>query len=170
MTQNVRSQCQTAPTKNGSYLGLCGSNPHSERNWCTRNTSLFVVCMPSTRQTRHLVPRTNGHSVEPYRSLGGAQWGPTMGPPGSLGRKKNIFSIVVLRPVGRLKQVFLARFEPVVTHFGPWKIPKRVENRPFWGPKIGSKRHLCKKGPRLPGMLKQVFLPQFVPVVTCFDP
>ena len=31
-----------------------------------------------------------------------------------------------------LKQVFLARFEPVVMRFGPWKIPKCLENAAFW--------------------------------------
>ena len=33
-----------------------------------------------------------------------------------------------------LKQVLLARFEPVVTPFGPWKIPKCLENGLFWVP------------------------------------
>ena len=31
-------------------------------------------------------------------------------------------------PIRMLSQVFLARFEPVVTRFGPWKIPKCFEN------------------------------------------
>ena len=30
-----------------------------------------------------------------------------------------------------LQELFLAYFEPVVTHFGPWKIPKSLENGPF---------------------------------------
>ena len=34
-----------------------------------------------------------------------------------------------------LKQVFLAHFEPVVTRFGPWKIPKCLENGSFWDQK-----------------------------------
>ena len=34
------------------------------------------------------------------------------------GAKKNIFSKVVPGPLGMLKQVFLARFEPVVARFG----------------------------------------------------
>ena len=38
-----------------------------------------------------------------------------------------------------LKQVFLAHFEPMVTHLGPWKIPKCLENGPFLGPKVGQK-------------------------------
>ena len=47
------------------------------------------------------------------------------------GAKKIHFSKVVPRPLGMLKQVFLARFEPVVTRFGPWKIPKCLKNGPF---------------------------------------
>ena len=56
--------------------------------------------------------------------------------------KKN-FSKVVPRPLGMLKQVFLARFEPVVARFGPWKIPYCLENGLFWdknGSKMGQKR------------------------------
>ena len=34
-----------------------------------------------------------------------------------------------------LKQVFLACFEPVVMHFGPWKKPKCLENGPLWDKK-----------------------------------
>ena len=72
-----------------------------------------------------------------------------------------------------LKQVFLARFEPVVTRFGPWKIPKCLENGPFWDQKWvknGSKTHFSKTDPRPFGMLKQVFLTHFEPVVTRFGP
>ena len=42
------------------------------------------------------------------------------------------FSKSELGPLRMLKQVFLAHFEPVVTCFGPWKIPKCLEKRPFW--------------------------------------
>ena len=58
----------------------------------------------------------------------GASGGSTRVP----GAKKIIFSKVVPRPLGMLKQVFLGRFEPVVARFGPWKIPKCFENGPFW--------------------------------------
>ena len=34
-----------------------------------------------------------------------------------------------------LKQVFLAHFEPVVTCFGTWKIPKYHEKGPLWDQK-----------------------------------
>ena len=36
-------------------------------------------------------------------------------------------------PFGMLKQVFLAHFEPKITRFGSWKIPKCLENGLFWG-------------------------------------
>ena len=47
------------------------------------------------------------------------------------GAKRIIFSKVVPRPLGMLKQVFLAHFEPVVTCFGRCKIPECMENGPF---------------------------------------
>ena len=118
----------------------------------------------------------------PYHwSLGGAgaQPGPrTAGANGGSkrvpGAKKMIFSKVVPRPLGMLKQVFLARFEPVVAGFGPWKIPKCLENGPLWDQKCvknGSKTRFSKSGPRPFGMLKQVVLPHFEPVAAhCIPP
>ena len=96
-----------------------------------------------------------------------------MGPTGSQERKKIIFSKVVPRPLGMLKPMFLVRFEPVVTRFGPWKIPKCLENGPFWEQKWvqnGSKMHFLKSDPGPFGMLKQVFLAHSEPVVTHFGP
>ena len=58
-----------------------------------------------------------------------------------------------------LKQGFLAHFEAVVTHFGPWKIPKCLENAPFWDQtrfKNGSKARFSKSARVPSGMLKQV--------------
>ena len=46
------------------------------------------------------------------------------------------------RPCAMLKQVFLDRFELVVAHFGPLKIPKCLDNGLFWdknGSKMGQK-------------------------------
>ena len=72
-----------------------------------------------------------------------------------------------------LKQVFLGRFEPVVACFGPWKIPKCLEHGPFrdrkWV-KNRSKTHFSKSDPGPFGMLKQVVLAHFEPVVTPFGP
>ena len=65
---------------------------------------------------------------QPGPRMAGANGGSTRVPRA----KKIIFSKVVPRPLGMLKHVFLGRFEPVVTRFGPWKIPKCLENGPFW--------------------------------------
>ena len=43
------------------------------------------------------------------------------------------------RPCATLKQVFLDRFELVVAHFGPPKIPKCLEKGLFWDQKISQK-------------------------------
>ena len=87
--------------------------------------------------------------------------------------EKIIFSKVVPRPLGMLKQVFFGRFEPVVARFGPWKIPKCLENGPFWDQKWvknGSKTRFSKTDPGPFGVLKQVFLARFEPVLTEFSP
>ena len=57
---------------------------------------------------------------------------------GSKVGQKCIFPKVILDPFGMIKQVFLARFEPVVTRYGRWKIPKCLENGPFWDQKLGK--------------------------------
>ena len=117
----------------------------------------------------------------PYQWSVGAAGGPasprTVGANGGSTRvpraKKMIFSKVVPRPLGMLKQVFLGRFEPVVARFGPWKIPKCLENGPFWDQKWvknGSKTRFSKSDPGPFGMLKQVFLAHFEPVLTEFSP
>ena len=54
------------------------------------------------------------------------------------------------RPCATLNQVFLHRFELVVAHFDPPKIPK-LENGLFWHQKWvknGSKMHFSKPHPR----------------------
>ena len=49
--------------------------------------------------------------------------------------KEIIFSKVVPRPFGMLKEMFLARCWPVVTRLGAWEIPKCLETGPFSDPK-----------------------------------
>ena len=83
------------------------------------------------------------------------------------------FFKLVPRPFGMLKQVFLGRFEPVVVYFGPWKIPKCLENGPFQDHKSvknGSKAHFSKSDRGLFGMPKQVFFAHFEPEVMRFGP
>ena len=63
------------------------------------------------------------------------------------------------RPCPTLKQVFLDRFELVVAHFGPPKIPKCPENGLFWDQKWvknGSKTHFSKPHPKPFGLHKRV--------------
>ena len=77
------------------------------------------------------------------------------------------------RPLGMLKQAFLARFEPVVARYGPWKIPKCLENGPFQDQKWvknGSKTCFSKSDLGPFGMLKQVVLAHFEPGLTRFGP
>ena len=110
-----------------------------------------------------------GARGQPGMRTVGANGGSTRVP----GAKKIIFSKVVPRPLGMLKQAFLARFEPVVAHFGPRKIPKCLEIGPFWDQKWvknGSKTRFSKSDPRPFGMLKQVVLARFEPVVARFAP
>ena len=89
------------------------------------------------------------------------------------GAKKMIFFELVPRPFGMLKEVFLARFEPVSARFGPRKVPKCLENGPFWLQKWlknGSKKRFLKSDPGPFGRLKQVFLTRLEPVVPRFGP
>ena len=58
----------------------------------------------------------------------GASAGSTRVPRGKVSK-------VVPRPVRMLKRVFFGPFEPVVARFGPRKIPKCLENGPFWNQK-----------------------------------
>ena len=72
---------------------------------------------------------------------------------------KRCFSKTDREPFKMLQQVLLARFEPVVTCFGPWKIPKCLENGPFWDQKwvkSGSKTCFSKSDPGPIGVHKQV--------------
>ena len=82
----------------------------------------------------------NEPSRPPYQwSLGGAGGPHTVGANGGStrvrGAKKIIFSKVVPRPLVMFTEVFLGRFEPVVMRYGPRKIPKCLENGPFWDQK-----------------------------------
>ena len=109
---------------------------------------------------------------QPSPRTAGANGGSTR-VPGSKWVEKNLFFKVVPRLLGMLKQVFLGRFEPVVARFGPWKIPKCLENGPFQDQKWvknGSKMHFSKSDTGPFGMLKQGFLAHFEPVVPRFGP
>ena len=89
--QNLRNVHPQPETKHGPYLGLRGSKSDSEGTYSTCNPPLFVFSKPQNRPTRRLDPRTSGHLVEPEGSPTRARRGPTVGPPGSPGRKKLFF-------------------------------------------------------------------------------
>ena len=79
---------------------------------------------------------------------------------GSKNGSKSHFPKVIVAPFGMLKQVFLAHFEPMMTHFGTWKIPKCLEKGAFWDQKWvknGSKMHFSNNDARPLPMLKQPF-------------
>ena len=158
-------------TKNEPYLGLRGSKPNSEGSWSTRNPPLFVLSKPQIRPTRRLSPLTSGHLVEPEGGLARARLGANGGSTTVPRAKKIMSSKVVSRPLGMLKQVYIARFEPVVTHFGPCKMPKCLANGPFSDLKRvnnGSKTRCSKSDPGPFGMLKKRCSLHFEPVMTRF--
>ena len=69
--------------------------------------------------------------------------------------------------------MFLAYFEPEFMRFGPYKIPKCLENGPLWDQKWvknASKTRFFKSDPGPFGMLKQMFLAHFEPNLTQFSP
>ena len=97
-------------------------------------------------------------------------------PNGSIGSsrgKKMTFLKNDPRPCATLKQVFLDRFELVVAHFGPPKIPKCLENGLFWDQKWvknGSKTHFSKPHRRPFGVHKRVKSAHFEPILGHFGP
>ena len=145
----------------------CAQTPRNQEravSWATWLKSEFrghlVHPQPPTFYGFQVSELPNKPPRPPYQwSLGGAggQPGPrTAGANGGSTRvptaKKTNFFKVVPGPLGMLKQVFLGRFEPVVARFGPWNIPKCLENGSFWDQKWvknGSKTRFCKidRGP-----------------------
>ena len=110
-----------------------------------------------------------GAGAQPSPRTAGANGG-SAGIPGAT---KIIVSKSDPRQFWMLKQVFLAHLEPVVTHFGLLKIPKCLENGPFWDQKWvanGSKTCFSKSDLGPFGMLRQVVLAHFEPIGTGFGP
>jgi hypothetical protein len=80
--------------------------------------------------------------------------------------KNVLFPKVVLDPLGCANGFFLAHFEPVVTGFGPWKVPKCLGNGPLCdqkGVKSGSQTRFPKYDLGPFAMLKQVVLARWAP-------
>ena len=169
--------------KSPKICAMCTNTPNQGRavSWATWLKSEFRGHLVHPQPPNFCGFQASESSNEPPRplyqwSLGGAGGQPTPRTAGANGGsyqvpgvKEMIFFKVVSRPLGMLKQVFLARFEHVVARFGPWKIPKRLENGPFWGQKWvknGSKTCFSKSDSGPFGMLKQVFSAHFEPALT----
>ena len=104
--QKLRNVHQHPETKNGPYLGLRGSKANSEGTQSIRNPPLLVVSKPRNRPNGRLDPRTSGHLVELEGSPARARWGPTVGSPGSPGRKKLFFPKMLLDHFGCSNKCF----------------------------------------------------------------
>ena len=76
-------------------------------------------------------------------------------------RQKRVFPKVIMDHLGCSNRCFLDHFEPGLMGFGPWKIPKCLENGLLWDQKWvkkGSKTRFSKSDRGPFKMLKQVFL------------
>ena len=105
-SQKLRNVHQHPETKNGPYLGLRGSKTNSEGTWSNRHPPLFMASKPQTRPTRHVDLRTSGQLVQPEGRPAHTQWGPTVGQPGSPGRKNSFFPKLFLDHLGCSNKCF----------------------------------------------------------------
>ena len=125
------AMCTNSPKpRTGRILGYVAQNPipRAPIPPATPHFLWFPLLRIAQRATLTPVPVVTWWSrrvAQPAHSL--AQQWVDQGPQG----EKTHFFKVVPRPLGMLKRVFLARFEPVVARYGPWKIPKCLENGPF---------------------------------------
>ena len=166
------AQCARAPRNQARAVSWAtGRKTEFRRHLVQPQPPTFCGFHPSELPNEPLRPpyqwSLGGAGGQPGRRTVGANGGSTRVP----GAKKKIFSEVVPRPLGMLKQVLLGRFEPVVAHFGAWKIPKCLENGPFWDQKWvknGLKTRFSENDPGPFGMLKEVVLAHFEPVATSF--
>ena len=144
-------------TKNRPYLWLHGSKCDSEGTYSTRNPPRFVVSTPQNCPNGRLDPLgpLGCGKLQAQAQTGGYPNGST----GSERGKNMTFRKNDPRPCATLKQVFLDRFELVVAHLGPPKIPKCLGNGLFWDQKWvknGSKTHFSKTHRRPFGVHKRV--------------
>ena len=117
-------------------------------------TPHFLWFPKQTPRPQYLGPLGRG-KLQAQAQTGGCPNGST----GSSRGKKMTFLRNDPRSCATLKQVFLDRFELVVAHFGPPKIPKCLENGVFWDQKwvkSGSKTHFYKPHPGQFGVHKRV--------------
>ena len=171
--QNLRNVHQPPKPKQGLYLGLRGSKYDSEGTQSTRNPPLFVVSKPQNGPTRCLDPRTSAHLVEPQGSPARARRGPTVCPGRFPGRKKSFFPKLSLDHLGCSNKCFQPVLSPWWHIFALRKSQNALKMGRFKtknAKKNGSKTRFSRSHPGPFGMLKQVFIAHFEPVVTCFGP
>ena len=129
---NVHYLCQIGPKpRRGRILGYVAPNqiPRAPGPSATPHFLCFPGLKIAQREALTPVPVVTWWSRRASRP--GHDWGSTVGPLGSRGEKK-IFSEAVPRPLGMLKQLFVAHSEPLRTRTGTWKIPKCLEKGPLW--------------------------------------
>ena len=183
MSENGPKRCQKSP-KNSA---IC-TNPRNQArtvSWATwlkiRFRGHLVHPQPPTfcgfhpsewpNETRR--PRTSGHLVQSEGSPARARRGPTVGPPGSLGRKKSFLPKLFPDHLGCSNTCFWPVLSPWWRVLGHGKSQNALKMGHFWDQKWvknGSKRRFSKNDPGPFGMLKQVFLAHFEPVLTEFSP
>ena len=125
---NVRYLCPTGPKpRTGRILGYVAQNqvPRAPNPPATPTFCGFQALKSPKQPPRPPYQWSlDGAGGQPGPRTVGANDGST----GVPGAEKIIFFKVVPIPLGMLKQVILGHFEPVVARFGPWKIPKCLEN------------------------------------------
>ena len=146
------SKCQRPQTKNRLKMRFRGHLLHPQPpTFCGFHPSELPKRTP---RPQYLGPLGCG-KLQAQAQTGGCP----NGSKGSSRGKKMTFLKNDPRPCATLKQVFLDRFELVVAHFGPPKIPKCLEIGLFWDQKWvknGSKMHFSKPHPRPFGVHKRV--------------
>ena len=101
-----------------------------------------------------------GHLVQPEGRPAHAQWGPTVGPPGSLGRKKSFFPKWFLDHLGCSNKCFWAILSPWWRVLGHGKSQNTLKMGRFGtnnGSKMGQKRVFPKVIPDLLGCSNKCF-------------
>ena len=173
MAQNVRNLCQIAPKpRTGRILGYVAQNhiPRAPSPPATPHFLWFPTLRLTQRDVYTPVPVVTWWSHRAARAAhsGGQRWvhhGPR-------GGKKDFFQSCS-QTTWDAQKVFSAHFETMVTRFCLYEIPKCLGNGSFWDQKWfknGWKMCFSKSDPGPFGMLKQVFLAHFEPLVTGFGP
>ena len=95
----------TPKPSTGRILGFVAQNPIPRAPSPPATPQLLCSTLQNCLTIR-LDSRTSGHLVEPEGSPARAQLGPTVGPPGSLGRKKDFFPKLFLDHLGCSRRCF----------------------------------------------------------------